>query len=184
MIWLYETPWWLPTGLAVIGITFFITSNNRQNPRGRLAGVILVCLAILLATASRFLESDREIVTRRSRELVQAVVSADPKRMAAYMDDQVSAPPLHGKDQVSSTAKGVIERFGVDSATTTSVDAQMEGDDEAFAVIQVYVSTQKNGPALTRWKLRWQKEGKQWLLTDVTPLEVPGNPASLGDLLK
>ena len=53
MNYIYETPWWLPSGIALLGIILFITGNNRLEKRLRLAGILVVALAVILARAAQ-----------------------------------------------------------------------------------------------------------------------------------
>ena len=39
MNYIYETPWWLPTGIALLGVILLVTGNNRVDKRLRLAGI-------------------------------------------------------------------------------------------------------------------------------------------------
>src|SRR6266581_9667179 len=52
MNYIYETPWWLPTGIALLGVILFVTGNNRLEKRLRIAGIIVIAFAVILALVS------------------------------------------------------------------------------------------------------------------------------------
>ena len=49
---LFDTPWWLPPSIAGAGVVLFVTGNKRVEQKIRLAGLAVICLAVLLAAVS------------------------------------------------------------------------------------------------------------------------------------
>src|SRR5882724_8157377 len=98
MNYIYETPWWLPTGIALLGFILFVTGNNRMEKRLRLAGIIVIALAVILAVASYLLDSDREKVVKRTYGLVESVEKRDWERMKTYLNPNVSLTVFNGRD--------------------------------------------------------------------------------------
>ena len=58
--YLFHTPWWLPASIAVTGAVLFYVANNRQEVKLRTAGLVVVCVAVLLALVSYFVDTDLE----------------------------------------------------------------------------------------------------------------------------
>src|SRR2546426_2283439 len=100
MNYIYETPWWLPTGIALLGIILFVTGNNRLEKRLRLAGIVIVALAVILALVSFFLDSDREKVIKRSNALVESIDARDWSRLATYLHPNVTIVTFTGREAV------------------------------------------------------------------------------------
>src|SRR5689334_4234537 len=109
MNYIYETPWWLPTGIAFLGIILFITGNNRVEKRLRLAGIIVVALAIILAVVSYLLDSPREKVVKRTYALVSSVEARDWTKMATYLHPTVTVSVFAGRDQVVNGTRRAAE---------------------------------------------------------------------------
>jgi len=90
MNYIYETPWWLPTGIALLGVILFVTGNNRLEKRLRTGGIVVIALAVILAVVSFLLDSDREKVVKRTNAWVQSVEARDWNRMATYLHPNVA----------------------------------------------------------------------------------------------
>jgi len=92
---LFQTPWWLPTLIAAAGVVIFVTGNARTETRVRTAGLAAVCLAILLAVVSYFVDTPRETAEKRSRELCYAFEQADWTKMTSILDKSTAVTVLN-----------------------------------------------------------------------------------------
>src|SRR2546429_9748526 len=52
---LFDTPWWLLAGLAVVAVTLLVSGNNRQDKNLKRGGLFFLGLLILLSLTSHFL---------------------------------------------------------------------------------------------------------------------------------
>ena len=91
---LFQTPWWLPTLIAVAGVVLFVTGNARTETRVRTAGLVVICLAILLAVVSYFVDTPRETAQKQSRELCYAFERADWPKMTSILDKSTAVTVL------------------------------------------------------------------------------------------
>ncbi len=119
---LFDTPWWLPTLLIVIGIVLFITGNNRQEVRIRTAGIIAVLLAVVVILLSYFVQTDREKAENGSRQLVAAAVAHKWAVFDQLLDPKASVTVL-GAGTLAANRREIIEmakdgttRFGLKDA--------------------------------------------------------------------
>src|SRR5258705_8159002 len=105
MTYIYETPWWLPAGIAMLGLILFVTGNNRLEKKLKWAGIAAIAFAICLAVLSFLLDSDREKVIKRTRGLVESVNARDWNRMGTYLHPNVTVSMWTGRDRVVNAAK-------------------------------------------------------------------------------
>src|SRR2546423_173528 len=66
---LFDTPWWLPTLLAGVGIVLFWNGNRTQETRLRNIGMALMGAAVLVCAISYFIDTDLEKCVKQSKQL-------------------------------------------------------------------------------------------------------------------
>jgi hypothetical protein len=178
MNYIYETPWWLPTGIALLGIILFITGNNRLEKRLRLAGIIVVALAVILAVVSYFLDSDREKVIKRTNALVQTVERRDWDGMGAYLHPDVTISVFAGREQVVNGTKRAAEYSDLKQARVVSLDATVLPDRIIRVTMRVNGTT-RDGSLPTDWTLEWEETDGGWVVRNITPDGGPGIPGGM-----
>jgi len=180
MNYIYETPWWLPTGIALLGVILFVTGNNRVEKRLRLAGIIAVALAVLLAVVSFLLDSDREKVVKRTYALVDSVEKRDWNRMATYLHPNVAIVVFNGRDAVVNAAKNAAEYSDLKQVRVVSLDANVLPDQIIRDTLRV-TTTLRDGTGLTDWVLEWEQVDGAWVVRTITP---EGGPGITGGMLE
>src|SRR3954463_10655610 len=137
MNYIYETPWWLPTGIALLGVILFITGNNRAEKRLRLAGIIVIALAVVLAMVSYLLDSPREKVIKRTYALVDSVEKRDWDRMGTYLSPGVAIVVFDGRDAVVSAAQKAADYSELKQVRIISLDATVLPDQTIRTTLRV-----------------------------------------------
>src|SRR5437016_2951030 len=94
---LFHTPWWLPAGIAVLGVVLFWTGNNRLETRVRTAGLIVIALAVVLGVVSYLVDTDLERAVDRSRDLTRSVEHHDWEKMRSILDERTSVGVMGAK---------------------------------------------------------------------------------------
>jgi hypothetical protein len=184
---LFQTPWWLPTLIAVAGVVLFVTGNARTETRVRTAGVGVICLAILLAMVSYFVDTPRETAENRSRELCYAFERADWPRMTTILDKSTAVTVLNNtiyasRDQIVSAAKEAHQRYGFKSVHVLSTTTEQQ--DTLITVDLTLLTEQSTAYAQTlnsEWQFIWEKRQDGWVLTEVRAVKI-GNVT--GDSMK
>src|SRR3954466_9699475 len=74
---LFDTPFWLLGVFVVLGIGLWFSGNARQEKRLQYAGYLSLLIAGVLALLSYVVDTDREIVVKRTRQIVEAVSKKD-----------------------------------------------------------------------------------------------------------
>ena len=189
MNYLYEAPWWLPTGIAIAGLATFIAGNNRLNKRTKNIGAGLIAFAVALAVTSFLLDSDREVVVKRTRALVQAVQERNWTTMHTLLASSVviNLPDGSASDELSfqttpdflsDSLKNFSESTDLQSLKISSLNTPLVEKERIQSTFQVYASSkQYNG--FSGWMLEWELDPKtnQWLLIEIEPRDAPGFPA-------
>lgn len=175
---IFDTPWWLPTLLGIIGIVLFITGNNRQEFRIRTAGLIVIALAILLIVVSFLVQTDREKAEAGSRRLIQAVSdrdwttlqnTLDPKASVAVLDARTVA---NNRDQIIALAKRGVDEYGLKSIRITSLDSRQ---DQSLITVTTECLTEQSSfpyPMMSTWQFDWIKNKDGLHIYRITCLKV------------
>src|SRR5437868_997147 len=83
---LFDTPWWLPTLLAGVGIVLFWNGNRRQETRLRNIGMALMGAAVLVCAISYLVDTDLEKCVKQSKQLAHDVEKQDWAGMKSMLD--------------------------------------------------------------------------------------------------
>jgi hypothetical protein len=148
---------------------------NRGLSGLRSSGISILGLATVLYLASRFVETDRELVSRQTQELVSAVDKGDWKSFSALLDPQVGFYFYKGRDALTNGAKKTIESVQVRNITVGNISSMPEpgGYSVTFtATADIQMMPQR---APTNWKFIWAKatSGDGYLLYKIEKLPDP-----------
>jgi len=174
---LFDTPWWLPTSIAVAGVFLFVTGNNRQNFRIRTLGMVVASLALVLAVVSFIVDTDREKSEKGTRALVKAVVARDWTTMQNLMAQraslavQAAGTVYANRDDIIEGAKMGVEGFGLKVARITSMDSQQ--NQSLVTVTFDALTEQDTVPLMTStWQMEWQKTADGMKVVRITNLKI------------
>jgi hypothetical protein len=173
MNYIYETPWWLPAGIALLGLILLVTGNNRLEKKLKIAGIIVISLGVLLAVASYFLDSEREKVMKKTQALVSSVEARDWNRMKTLLHPNVTVSVFAGRDRVVEATRTAAEYADVKNVRITSLDATELPDEIIRATLGVHASM-KDGASLTNWDVEWEKTDEGWVARNIVPRGGPG----------
>lgn len=178
---LFDTPWWLPTIIAFVGVILFVKGNRRQNANIRTAGTAVIGAAILLILVSYFVDTDTEKCLNGTRRLVQAVEQQDWKTFDSLLDPQATLelergkPAYSGRDELTKAARAGVERAGLKSATITHKEAKQDGP---VVTVSMRVFTTQDlsmgRPLDSDWELDWQEANGHWLVRRIRNVQVQG----------
>ena len=175
---IFQTPWWLPTLIAVGGIVLFVTGNARTETRVRTAGFAVICLAILLAVVSYFVDTPRETAEKRSRELCYAFERADWPKMTSIIDKNTAVTVLGNtiypsRDQIISAAKQAHERYGFKTVRVLSASAEQQ---DTLITVDLTLLTEQSSAIVqtlnSEWQFIWEKHQEGWILTEVRAVKI------------
>ena len=178
---LFDSPWWLPIGLAFLGIALFWNGNRRQETKVRNAGLLFVLASILVLAVSHFVDTDLEKATKQSKALVYAVEKRDWPTLKAILDPATSlhviggAAEIYGtRDEIVGGAQAAVDRYGLKNVRILSTTP--EQTDTVINITMTIMSEQDftgGRPLTTTWQFEWQQQGGDtWALTRITNIKI------------
>ena len=169
---LFDTPWWLPAGIAAVGVLIFISANKRQDAKTRNAGLGVVLLAGVLLLASYLVDTDKEKVIDRTNALVRAVDKREWEAFRALLDPDTTFAGYTGRDELAEGAKLSAERFNIRSASVRSLVVK---DSQTLITVTVNALSQQDLPPYplpSTWEFDWQQQGDEWLLYQIRMISI------------
>ena len=169
---LFDTPWWLPTGIALAGVVLFFYANARREWKLRNAGAGVVLLAVLLAAISYAVDTDIEKVNKRTKQFVTAVNERDWTTFRSLLDTRTSFAMYRNADELTSGAEKTSDAIGLKSVTVFSMEPQQT--DTLITVYLAVWSTQDFTmlrPIKTNWQFDWQETSEGWVLRTIRLLD-------------
>lgn len=172
---LFDTPLFVVVGVAVLGAITLYFGLNRGLARLRWVGIALLGLAAGLFVVSKLVETDRELVTRQTKELVSAADRGDWKAFSALLDPQVGFYFYKGRDALTNGAKKTIDSVQVRNITIGNLESKPEpgGYSVSFTATADIAMMPQRAP--TNWKFIWAKAltGDGYLLYKIEKLPDP-----------
>jgi hypothetical protein len=175
---LFDTPWWLPTTLILVGAILLVSGNRRQKAAVRNAGAGLIALALAVMLISYLVETDKEKCLRQTRETVKAVQSGDWARLSALLDsnaslDVTSTTIFSNRDDLVAGAQEAASRYGLKSVTILSIQARQTQSVVMVDFDALTVQTETmDRPLPSSWEFEWLRRGAAWQLDRITCLKV------------
>jgi hypothetical protein len=175
--YLFDTPYWLLGVVGVAAIALLVSGNSRQDKRLRSAGMAVFGVAVLLGLLSFFVDTDKEKVNKRTRQLVAAVEKKDKDTVGRLLHPQARLGGRDGMDkgQIVERVGTAVDQFNIKGIRITSMDVRAVDED-----IEVILSATADmdlqvwsGGVPSDWRLVWEKSGGEWLVREIVPLKVP-----------
>jgi HAMP domain-containing protein len=177
--YLFDTPWWLPAMIAVVGAVLFYTANKRQETRLRTVGLAVVLLAVLLGVVSYFVDTDLEKAEKQTRRLVDAFEEKNWDTFRAGLHPNTSLGVLNGvtlyrgSSQITTKAREASEKYGFRAVNITSTKSRQ--DQTLITVTIGVVSTQEvtaMRPITSTWEFDYVEAANGWYLSEVRAVEI------------
>lgn len=177
---LFDTPWWLPLGLGLVGMAIWISGNKRRDRALLYIGSVAIVLALAVAIVSYFVQTPRERAEHASRAFIRAVVEQQLETAEAILDPRAHVNVLGGstqyanRTQVMAAVDRADELFGLKSATITSLRSERQGPLIIIYVdvLSVQSATMDQGFP-TSWQFEFQFTGDEWKLWRITLVKAP-----------
>lgn len=180
--WIFNAPWWLPSGIAVIGLIVLFTGLRRLEPKLRNAGAAILLFGVAWFLLSYFIETDIEKCEHRTRDIVAAVAKQDWNKLSTMLDADTSLVipqsrlPIGnsgGKEMIIAGAQVTASQVGLKSVHIISMEASRDQTviTVSFSAYSVQDATQDE-PYPSSWQFTWQQRGKDWYLQEITPIKV------------
>jgi hypothetical protein len=166
--YLFDTPMWLLITLGAAGLLFTWTGflRGRRDKLLGVIGIVLLLVGATLFTLSRIVETDKEQVVRRSRELVDEVQSKDWAGLSEHLMPDAeglrdSAHAYSGRGEIIEAAKYYSGLAGGPDLQITKIEPRQTVGGTYTTEVSVYVKSAP-GPLLVVTDVTWEKQGKVW----------------------
>jgi hypothetical protein len=182
---LFETPWWLPTVVVLVGTVLFSTANKRGERKLRNIGLAVAALGIGLALLSYFVDTDQERAVKRTKELVAAFEKRDWVTLRSLLHPRVTLGIANvpvtlysDRDQIVARAQDAAERYNFHSITITSMDARQDQTLITVSLNLLSIQEQTGGrPITSTWEFDWLQSADGWSLYKIRAIQVANQQA-------
>jgi len=135
-------------------------------------------LALILSSAMLLMQAlivtDRERVARVCSQLAAAVERADAAAFAEQVSERVSVRRARGdaldKDALMERFQRLREEYHVEEVRLRDMEIRVEGRSvvvELRATCRVVARSERYPSVTSRWRMRFDREGNEWRLTEV-----------------
>ena len=176
---IFDPPWYLPLGIAALGIYLFVHGNRRQQAQVRAAGLGVLALAVALFLAGRFLDTDQEKAEKGTRALIDSVEKHDWNKMRSLLDPNASVstprgPVYSNRDLIIGGAQAATEQYGVSNIRTLSMQSKQDASGVVTVDIDVLSDQKFTGQMFpTSWQFEWHESSDgAWHLVNVVCLKI------------
>jgi len=168
--WLFNPPWYAPVLLAGVALVLLYQGVQTTKNNLKVAGLVAAVLAAAWIGLSTWIETDREVVERQTRELAAAVNDRDWAKFKSLLDPKVTFYAYSGRDQLTAKAEQSADIVGVKDIVVSGIDVI----DEPGGCTSTFMATAtvNEGRRPTNWKFSWAKDssGKELLYRiDILP---------------
>lgn len=164
---LFDTPWWLPSIIAVAGFTLFWTGNRRQQNGPRNVGAALLALTIALIAVSWLVNTQKEKCIDQARGIIHAAVKRDDGAMRSLLAEQTSVNNrIHGPADIAAAAMMAADLYDLESLTVLSTTAKRI---QTVITVQMRVLAQSksNRPTTIDCEFQWNQTSDGWYLRNI-----------------
>jgi flagellar biosynthesis protein FliQ len=185
--YLFDTPYWLLALVVVIGVALLISANARQEKRLGWAGALVLFVGALLALLSFFIETDKEKVRQRTKELAAAVEKKDTRALDRLLHPgaNLAGSPLT-KAELLEMIPRQVDRYQISNIRVSPEDPRQlsSGVIEITATITADArGAGAAGNSPTDWQFAWVKTPDGWRLKDIRPLKLTIGNVDLQSLI-
>jgi len=163
--YLFEEPWPAVVVLACAAFGLLLAAMRRRQRAFSVAAAVCVALAVGVYVVSVLVTTDREVVERRTRQLVAATAPIEPATLRAMIDPSAAVMLPNGVVLPMSLALSdelihAVDRHAIHGQSIGGLHVEMTGDDAAVARLRV--RSTMNGRAYdavhTEWRLTWRHQ--------------------------
>jgi hypothetical protein len=175
----FNTPWWLPAAIVVVGAVLFYTANKRQETRLRTIGLLVVFLGVAVAVVSYFVDTDLEKAEKQTRRIVDAFESKDWPAFRGLLHPNTSLTITNGEtlyrgnDVIGAKAQQASDRYGFRAVNITGMDSRQ---DQTLITVSIdVISTQEVTmlrPITSTWEFDWLESADGWYLSEVRAVKI------------
>lgn len=182
--YLLEDPWPAVVVLGCVAFALLVTGMRRNRGAWHVAAGVAALAAGGVYVLAATVQTDRERVEQRTRELVAATAPLDAPTLRQLIDDQatVTLPggePLRLAGVLSDELISAVDRFAVESQSIRGlhVEAPQPGAATARLDVRTVLGGDVHYPVRTEWLITWRRgDDGRWRVAAVQWLEFQNRP--------
>jgi hypothetical protein len=183
---LLSPPWWLSVLVLIVGVILFYFGNANRKSAIRLAGAVVLLLAVVMFLLGYFVETDLEKTRRLTRELVAAVPAKNWVEMGSLLDPDATLavasgqPIFSGRDNLIQGAKADTDRWTVKSVAISSIKSTQDGSGNILVDIDTFAEADNpmGQKVPSSWRFTWDKTGDEWHVHKIECTKLAGSSAA------
>lgn len=178
----FESPWLVAGPLGVLAVVAVFVFNGRAElRRGMLVGAALLATAIAAWLTAALVTTARESVRAGTRELIDAVATADVSRLDEMLSDDIEirypgfdSPTREGLLRVIGRVMGSGGMYALASWRVAEVQATLDGPALARSQVLVRATHAASRVPASAWvRLKWERGADgRWRCFAVEPIDV------------
>lgn len=178
---LLDTPWWLPAGLALVGIAVWVSGNKRRDRALMNIGLVGLLVAVAVTAISYFVDTPKERAEKSTRTFVDAVVKQDLDTArailhpSAYVRVLGAATPYANREEIIRAIDRADQEIGLTGASIMGLTSTQTDDVITITFTLFSEQTATMGrPLQTKWEFQFQQTAGGWNLWAITLLQGAG----------
>jgi hypothetical protein len=174
---LFDTPYWALGLFALVGVALWVSGNGRQDQKLKLAGLASLAVAVLLAVLSYFIDTDKEIVIKGTRDLAAAVDKRDRATVERLLHPKVSFGGPTDREKLIQQMVTAADEHKLKDVKVSSIEVKPDGQDLAvnFSATANVEYKGFGGTLPSTWQFIWEKTpDRGWQVRVIRPISIPG----------
>jgi len=183
---IFEDPLLAMGGIGLLGVLLLLAMRTRgRTAQGMMAFILAILIAGGLFVTSRLVSTDREIMSDRARELVEAVAIGDQFSMRSLMGSDIGVKSrfanAEGRDRVITLASSRVPPM-VEEYKIPEIRADLPGPRVGRTMVKVRMQGSITPTTSSWWMIHWERDSESsddWVAVYVEPIWIQGvsNPA-------
>ncbi len=178
---IFEEPMVAMIGVGLLGMLLLLALRTRgKTKHGLLALGLAALITGGLYLTSDLVHTDREVVSTRARELVQAVAVGDQQAMQSLMGDDVRVQSrfavAEGQNRVITLASSRVPAL-VEGFTIPEIRADLPGPRVGRTMVKVRTQSSSLPTTSSWWMVHWERADKSsddWVAVYIEPIWIQG----------
>lgn len=173
---LFDTPYWFLGLLIVVAVALWLSGNARQETRLKTAALAAFLLSAGLFLLSYFVDTEKEKVQKRTRQVVEAVEKKDKTTLNTLLHPNATMLWMAKADIVDKVGSAVDE-YHLSNIRINALDAEQPAKNQINADVSVTAHVENSGGAFdppSSWQLVWEKTNQGWQLREIRAVKIPG----------
>jgi hypothetical protein len=174
-------PWWLLIAILLAGAAMVVHGNQRGQAPVRSAGLLVICLGLLLGAARFLFPTNAERMASRTRQIVQCASDKNWSRMQGLLDADTRVdlaghwPSAAGAANICKDAQTIAQKVKLTSVYLWGLKSRQTGP-RIVVTFTAYTRQEatQDSPYPSDWEFDYLLRGNRWDLSQITLTNLDG----------